>query len=349
MPGPAHRTLRPLTSHPGPAAAVILAAVTVAALPAGAVLTRRDTPTGRNLSPPAGDLAASGWQFQGKWGAFSGTAISPHYFITAKHCGGGVGLPFLLNGKGYTAVECFPSPRADIAIWRVREPMPVWAPLYLGTGEYGKEIVVFGRGGQRGGPVKVDGRLRGWSWDAGDGRMSWGRNRVSGFSFGDSAGRQPTTGELLLFTFDEFDETTGDDECSLSGGDSGGGVFLNDRGVWKLCGVNYAVGGSYSRRPDGAGQFSAALFDARGLYVGVGNSFSYLSPGMFFAQPSRSLATRLSANRYFIEGVLAGRSGQSGTYPLSRRQTAALGASGLTAVLALLVLRVRRRSRHGRR
>ena len=58
--------------------------------------------TYRNKSAPTGTLAGSGWQWQGNWGAFTGTPIAKNYFIAASHIGGSVGQTLTLNGKSYT-------------------------------------------------------------------------------------------------------------------------------------------------------------------------------------------------------------------------------------------------------
>ena len=52
----------------------------------------------RNKSAPTGTFSGSGWQWQGNWGAFTGTPIGRSYFITASHVGGAVGQSLLLNG-----------------------------------------------------------------------------------------------------------------------------------------------------------------------------------------------------------------------------------------------------------
>jgi hypothetical protein len=66
---------------------------------------------------------------------------------------------------------------------------------------------------------------------------------------------------------------------------------------------------------------------------------------MMFAQPCTSFATRISANRYFIESVLAGRRGDLGTRPLGRRQWAVIVGSGGVLVAAVLAGRRSRRAR----
>jgi hypothetical protein len=94
----------------------------------------------------------------------------------------------------------------------------------------------------------------------------------------------------------------GSNECDISPGDSGGGLFIEDGGVWKLAGINYGVDGPFSNAVDGT-EFDASLLDVGGLYQEV-------SPGnwqfMSGAQPipSAFYSTRISANLDWIESVI---------------------------------------------
>src|SRR5687768_10210315 len=119
------------------------------------------TPT-RNTAAPSGTLANSGWQWQGKWGSFLGTPIAPNYFITAGHVGGGVGQTFTYNWKPYTTTAMFDDPRSDLRIYKVNGAFPSYAPLYTLPYETGKQMVVIGRGAQRGSEVRVNNQLKGW-------------------------------------------------------------------------------------------------------------------------------------------------------------------------------------------
>jgi hypothetical protein len=49
-----------------------------------------------NTTAPTGELAGSGWQYEGLWVSFLGTAVASNFFITAKHVGGSVGDTFTL-------------------------------------------------------------------------------------------------------------------------------------------------------------------------------------------------------------------------------------------------------------
>jgi hypothetical protein len=205
-------------------------AIAMTAGSASAVIVGGDG-AGRNTSAPTGDLAGSGWQYEGQFGAFLGTAIAPHYFITASHVGGSVGEPFTYNGQSYATTALFDDPASDLRIWKVDGTLGTYAPLdTTGGPAAGQQIVVNGRGTQRGDAIVTStGQTAGWRWGAADGAQSWGASTVAG-----TTDRGPGIGTLLRATFDGTNAT-------VSAGDSGGGVFLNDHGAWRLAGVNYAV------------------------------------------------------------------------------------------------------------
>ena len=242
---------------------------------------------GRNLDAPTGDLADSGWDLQGQWRTFLGTPISSTHFITAKHVGGTVGnTKFVYDGQEYDTTAVFTDPNSDLAIWQVDGTFSSFAPLYTKSDEEGQDIVFFGRGSDRGDPVTVGASLKGWEWTSGDNQMSWGQNTVTEIFTND-----PDNPQTLRFT---FDLNAGPNEAQLTGGDSGGGAFILDEGVWKLAGINYAATGSYQFTADESeDEFSAALFDESGLFVFDSVSDQWVpATGL----PGSSFVTRISTN-----------------------------------------------------
>src|SRR5262245_42595106 len=199
-------------------------------------LTNRETSTGTEGGEDQRRLLNSGWQFQGDFRGFLGTPIAPRYFITAKHIGGEFDATntFVYNGTTYTintADNVFDGPNgSDLRIWRINETFPTFAPMYTTPDELGKPLVVFGRGTQRGAAVRQAGVLKGWQWGMDDRVRSWGENNVSGFL-------DINAGDERQFYF-EFDAGAGRNESTLTVGDSGGAVFIQSDGVWKLAGIN---------------------------------------------------------------------------------------------------------------
>lgn len=263
----------------------------------------------RNTSPPTGALAESGWQLQGEWaGSFLGTPISPSHFVTASHVGGSVGNTFTLNAVNYTTTAVFQDPNSDLAVWRVSGTFPTHAPLYnaaVDGPETGKPLVVFGRGFAPGaevtGPAFAGGtELKGWrEADGTNGPRSWGENDVTGITTGGG-----TVGDLIRFTFDRsVGDIPGANEAHLNGFDSGGGLFIESGGVWKLAGINFGISGPYKINPSDT-PFRATLFDKGGLYErGAGDTFPQ-NLDTSLDQPGISYSTRISSNRPFIDSVV---------------------------------------------
>ena len=268
----------------------------------------------RNTTAPTGDLANSGWQLQGEWaGAFLGTPISANQFITAQHVGGGVGGTFSFNAVNYTTTGFVDVPNSDLRIWQVSGTFPTFAPLYNaatdGT-EAGKPLVVFGRGVAPGaavnGPATPTGtELKGWEWGAGDGLRSWGENDVTAIV--------PTTnvGDLISFTFDRsVGDVAGTNESHLSAFDSGGGLFIESGGVWKLAGINFGVDGPFKFQEADTATFNATLFDKGGLWEHTSNHpvtdapIFTLNPETAVDVPGTSYSSRISSNLGFINTVI---------------------------------------------
>src|SRR2546427_6990661 len=94
-----------------------------------------------NTTAPGGSLTNSGWQYEGTWGGFLGTAIAPKYFITAHHVGGSVGQTFDFRGVLYTTVGVTNDPASDLSLWRICGMFPDHAQIYTNTNEVGQSFV----------------------------------------------------------------------------------------------------------------------------------------------------------------------------------------------------------------
>jgi hypothetical protein len=266
------------------------------ATPTQAVILYGTGDPAANTSAPTGALVNSGWQYEGEFGDFLGTAIAANYFVTAKHIGGSVGQGFLLNGITYTTTAVFPDASSDLQIWQVSGTFPAYAPLYRGTpgSEVNLSLVVIGRGTQRGSAVNVgsDSHLGGWLWGSSDGVERWGTNIVG------SIQTDPTYGKLLRAP---FDSSGGQNEAHLSSGDSGGAVFLLNLSTsqWELAGINLAVDGPFSTSSTGTNPFNAAMFDTAGLFMqdDQGNWVTAPNPSAFYA-------TEIAAREAFINSVV---------------------------------------------
>ncbi len=305
----------------GPFTCLWLAIAWLAACPTEsvAIITfRSPSAPGNNTNPPTGDLADSGWQLQGQWGLFLGTPIAPNLFVTAKHVGGGIGQEFQFQGRSYTTIDAFDAPESDLRIWKVCGIFPTHATLYTAGNEIGKSLVVIGRGTQRSeevvAPEGLGTGLKGWKWGAADHLQRWGENVVAGIVDGGV-----NFGELVSAT---FDAAGGDNEAHLSNGDSGGGLFIKEAGIWKLAGINYSVDGPFNTSTNGNG-FNAAIFDQGGLYTKPEGNTWVLSADLPVDRPSAFYATRISANLTWINSIVAAHSAAS--YPPILQSTSDLG------------------------
>lgn len=276
--------------------ATAAAAACLALATARAVILLGTGDPGANTSAPTGDLAGSGWQFQGIFGGFLGTPIAPHHFITASHIGGGIGATFVFGGVTYNITEGRGDPYSDLTIWKVDGTFSTFAPLYTGSEETGQRLVVIGRGTQRGAEVVKNGTPRGWRWGPGDSVQRWGENVVTDIING---------GPVNQFVYAQFDASGPPNEAHLSSGDSGGAVFIQDGALWKLIGINYAVDGPFFETAMGGSFFDGALYDARDYYYQdpqAPTGFSLIAGPS--PVPSGFYATRISSKLPFVYSAI---------------------------------------------
>ena len=262
-----------------------------------------------NSTAPTAAYADSGWQYQGLFGGFLGTMISPQLFITATHVGvqsstfvssalfnGTADVTYTIDAAANGGTGYWDIAGTDLRIYKVNEVFTSYAELYSGSDELGQSLVTIGRGGPRGTEVLVGADLKGWRTGGSDGITRWGTNQVS------SVNSSPI-GDLLVA---EFDAITTQHEAFLASGDSGGGLFIREGGTWKLAGINYAIDGGFDTNAvigDGS-EFTGALFDIGGLYAGSDAEGWTLIPDQPTDQPQHLYASRISSNASAINAVI---------------------------------------------
>jgi hypothetical protein len=272
--------------------AAVIAALSFSAVEA-VILYRTGDPSANTTAP--GLLSPhEGWDYEGNWGGFLGTAIAPHFFISAAHIGQAGETTFTFQNVNYTVLRGFYDSQSDLVIWQIAQTFPTFASLYPRQDEVGQVTVDIGRGTQRGPPYSFHNQMRGWLWGDGDGRKRWGENIFS------DAFQYQTNWDLLYATFDQIGLI---EECTLSSGDSGGAAFINDAGTWKLAGINYAVDSDYSEHADGSNPFTGALFDTRGLYAWNGSQWVRVTGAT--AVPTGFYPTRISTKLAWVASVVA--------------------------------------------
>ncbi|WP_395748008.1 PEP-CTERM sorting domain-containing protein [Prosthecobacter sp.] len=261
-----------------------------------------------NTTAPTGAFLNSGWQYEGSYGAYLGTMIAPQYFITAQHFGiqgstftqsstfnGVADMTYSIDTAANGGIGYWDIAGTDLRIFKIQEYFSSYAPLYTGSSETGLTMEINGRGGPRGAEVLVSSSLHGWQDSTPDGVARWGSNIVSGIY-------ASAIGDLLTATFSASGTA---EEATLSNGDSGGGVFVDDGGIWKLAGVNYSIDGMFDTNNvvgDGS-DFNAALFDRGGLYQGS-DAFGWsLVPDLPLDNPSSMYASRISTSADAIMAI----------------------------------------------
>ncbi len=219
----------------------------------------------------------SGWQYEGVFNTAAddrslGVPIAPLYFISAKHVNGAVNDVLVFHGDSYVVTEIHDLAGVDLRIFKVDEskPFKAWAPLVSNPVANGSMVTSIGRGTDRGADVFLGPDLKGWKNGLAYNRQRWGRNLVTN-SYTD-----PTFGLLFYCDFNNPGIT---DECQLTTGDSGGGTFVMEDGLWKLAGINLGVDGPFKEAP-ASSYYSAALFDAGGLYYYDGGSGTLIPDGV---------------------------------------------------------------------
>lgn len=286
----------------------MLAFFIAGATPCSAVLFYATGDSGHNTTAPTGIFSGSGWQYEGLYGAYLGTTIAPQYFITAQHFGvqgttftqsgiftGGSDVTYNIDTTVNSGIGYWDIAGTDLRIFKVQEYFSSYATLYTGSLEVGMSMVTMGRGGPRGADVIVSSVLHGWEDSSPDGVARWGSNTVSGIY-------SSALGDLLMASFDASGTS---EEATLSVGDSGGGVFVNDGGVWKLAGINYSIDGRFDTNNvvgDGS-DFDGALFDRGGLYQGS-DAFGWtFIPDLPLDNPSSMYASRISTSSASIMSI----------------------------------------------
>lgn len=170
----------------------------------------------------------------------SGVYLGYGYILTANHVVGALASASI-NGSVYAIDQSYVPLQiggADIKLLRIIGD-PGLAPLALigsKDGDTGKDATFIGWGVGQGGEIPN----QGWYWgDDSTRRQRWGLN-TTGSNYATFQGLS-----MLTTTFDRpgmlGSGSFGDDEFTLTLGDSGGGLFIKYGNTWKLAGIASAV------------------------------------------------------------------------------------------------------------
>lgn len=254
-----------------------------------------------NTTPPTGALADSGWKTQTDAGPCA-TAVGPRHLLTAAHLGISPGFALRFGGLVYPVVRTTHAPDSDLRLLEIagRLDADSIARLTTHTNEIGHGVVIHGRGGPRGAAVTREGpdgpELRGWLWTGMGSRLRWGTNVIEDVAV--EGGTNP--GSFLRAW---FDQDGGDDEATVSSGDSGGGVFLREDDGWSLAGVMNAVQSEFRRTADGV-TFLASLFDRRSFFEWDSEDGWQVDPAATDQPGTLWQATRVSSYTDWVTRVM---------------------------------------------
>lgn len=283
--------------------ALLLLYALCAAQPAPGIVFHATGDPAYNTNAPSGALVESGWQVTGHLGNYLGTAISTNAVLSAWHLRsqGAInnGTAFTYEGQSFSLLSYTNDPASDLMVWRVQGSFTNYARLYVDDDEVGRHMVIHGRGRDRGAVVVTGTLTNGWKFGSNNYTRRWGENDVAGVDDYASLG----DGVLLRAS---FDADAVPNECMLSTGDSGGGVFLRKGSDWRLAGVNFSLHPAYFKQTTNEVRFLATMMDCRGLYVDVyGNNtlWAYV-PTNGPPAPASLYASRVSRRLAWLQSVV---------------------------------------------
>lgn len=256
-----------------------------------------------NTNAPSGALADSGWEVTGRLGNYLGTAIGTNAVLSAWHLRDqgviGTNTLFVYEGQSFPLLNYTNDPASDLMVWRVKGCFSNYARLNVDPDEVSRSIVVHGRGRNRGTVVVSGAITNGWKFGTSPYTRRWGENNIAGIEDYAAAG----DALLLRATFDASGPAN---ECMLSNGDSGGGVFLRKAGEWRLAGINFSINPAYFKSSTNEVRFLATMMDCRGLYVDVNgdNSVWTYLPTNGPPSPASFYATRVSRRLDWLQSVV---------------------------------------------
>jgi hypothetical protein len=240
--------------------------------------------------------------YEGAFGAYTGTTIAPNYLLTATHTNPGTSATFAFGGgtaanTNYNVQEV--ASIDDVSVWTIAASspaatFPTYAPLYSGSSEVGGSVIDIGRGVTRGAAV-----TGGWAWGNylnNNNPFSWGTNTIASVDPAAAVGASQAYGDDYL-QFNFSNNPANPNEAIDTVGDSGGGLFINNNGVYQLAGLNSLVGEAQDQNGN---NLSLSLYDSYGYYQSdVYGDITQINTHA----PLASYVSRLSSKTSFINSV----------------------------------------------
>lgn len=289
-----------------------------------------------NTSAPTDPGLGERWNQVGNFSSYLGTPIASQFFLTAKHLGNLTGQAITFpDSTSYTTTAQFADPNSDLAIYQISGTFPndKIVPMYSGAFTFNQSMTIFGRGrsrtdtavvGQKSSPPGST-ENKGWTWGSSTGNRSWGTNTLDGLTT--LPGANAGAGVQLVW---DFDVGGGSSQGVLATNDSGGPVFMQEGGIWKLAGINYAVGPISVRETAAGPTLEAAVYDYGGLYLLVNGTWT-LQSASGGDKPAVSYSSSVPDNAAWVQSIV--------TVPVP--EPAGLALVGAAAVAAGALIRRR--------
>jgi len=220
---------------------------------AQAVIVNGGNGAGYNTTTPAGDFPY--WDNIGQWHKHTGSLVGSCFYLgdswvlVANHqweLDGGATATVKFGGVTYNIIEGSDvritnadDSGADLRKFRIDGSPSVAGittdDIIAATPSIDAEVYMIGLGRDREDTETFfDGLGYGYYWTSYRYKR-WGTNDVT--STGIDSGTYGTTSYFAT----TWDRAGGDSECQATSGDSGGTVFVNDGGTWKLAGVTFGA------------------------------------------------------------------------------------------------------------
>ena len=204
------------------------------------------------------------WDYVYSYNGSSAVAVDPYWIITAAHVADDNDNGYIeVNGEVYNEVQkVYHSPdfdpenseSADLALIRLDKSLPGHYPIY-NRNIYPSDDLIFTGWGKTG-TVYSSYFMNGPS---GQGTKRWGTNKMESTGISPPIDDGGTSGPKITKYFQtDFSINDTTYEAAGVGFDSGGGIFLEYRGQWRLAGILLYLSGS---DPNYTGNIAANISD----------------------------------------------------------------------------------------